>query len=78
MQTQKIFFTKVNTYFCSAGPMQSKYLRVALHLILKSYFRWLLVWDDEVLATPKITTFLTNLLPKLHIILPWSAILQLL
>ena len=27
---------------------------------------WLPVWDDEVLGTPKITTFLAKPLPKLY------------
>ena len=40
----------------------------------RKLFLWLSVWDDELLSTAKITTFLAKWLPKLHVPAPSNGI----
>ena len=54
-------FTKNNTK--SAATVLSLMPSVGTSPINKKLFLWLSVWDDKVLSTPKIATFLAKSLP---------------
>ena len=52
--------------FFSCEPKLPLIPKLNLHLILKKLFFRLSLWDDELLSTPKIITFLLITLSKLH------------
>ena len=52
--------------FFSCEPKLPLIPKLNLHLILKKLFFRLSLWDDELLSTPKIITFLLIALSKLH------------
>ena len=52
--------------FFSGAPKLPLILNVSLSHDIKKLFLRLSVWDDELLSTPKIITFLAYTLPKFH------------
>ena len=60
-------------FFFLLHQLYHEHLRLILHLILKGYFL-IIIWDDEVLSIPKVTTFLAKPLPWLHIPFPSNAV----
>ena len=62
--------------FFSTAPVQSLMPWVRPWPNTKKLFSLLSVWDDELLSTPKIVTFLVKSLRKLHESSPSNAIPQ--
>ena len=60
--------------FFSAVPTLSLISSVGLLPNTKKLFFWLSLWDDQVLSTPKIETFLPKSLPKPYESVPSNAI----
>ena len=77
MQTQEIFClscSKVNTKLFFALPILLLISSVGPSPYTKKLFLRLSTWIDELLSTPKITTFLAKVLPELHEPAPTHAI----
>ena len=67
---------KLIAYVFSAAPVLPLIASVGPSPNTRKLLLLLSVWDDEVLSTPKITTFLAKSLPKLHEPSPSNATLQ--
>ena len=61
-----VCFSKANTKLFSGAAKLPLIPWVGPSLNIEKLFVWLSEWDDELLSTPKIITFLAKSLSKLH------------